>query len=144
MAVVWIVFLVFALLIAFFAAFNASPVDVNLMVWKTTAPLSLVIVISAVAGAVLSAVLFLPRQFRGFWQVRELRGKVRRLEGELRNYKDMEARSKQEAAASSPVGSTGSTGSISSTGAAAPSSPAGSAPGFRGPSGAPRGNEPRR
>ena len=95
-----VVFVIFALLIASFAVFNAVPVDLNLMFWKTTAPLSIVIMISAAAGGVLASLLLLPRHLRGFWQVRELRAKVRRLEGEMRSLKEVDNRTKQEAAAS--------------------------------------------
>lgn len=134
MTVVLIVVLVFALLIASFAVFNATPVEINLQVWKTTAPLSLVILISTVAGVVLSSLLFLPKHLRGFWQVRELRAKVRRLEGELRTLHNLDNRVKQEAAASALASASHpAPGSTSE-----PTSCAGV------PVGPSRGNEPKR
>ena len=111
-------FLVFALIISFFAVLNATPVVINLQVWQATAPLSAVILLSTAAGALLASILLIPRHVRGFWQTRGLRAKVRRLETEIGNSKETEERLQQEVAAcgqlppATPSGATGSEGPL--------------------------------
>lgn len=75
-----IVALLFALFVAVFAVQNATVVDIRFLFWRIhEVPLSLVILISVAAGAVIVFVMGAFRQLRTSMQVRELTAKVNEL-----------------------------------------------------------------
>jgi putative membrane protein len=62
--------------LALFAVQNNSPVVVRFLLWQIEEPLSLVILLSVLAGIVLTALLGVVRQWK-------LRARIRQLEGKL-------------------------------------------------------------
>lgn len=76
--------MVFALLVAVFAIQNAAVVDIRFFSW-TFSGISLVLVIlgSAVVGAVFTLLLGAPKQFSMFRRVKECQFQNRRLQEEL-------------------------------------------------------------
>ena len=65
MQLLWIASLVFALIIALFAAQNTTPVSVSFLVWRTEGmPTSILVLASAVLGALLTYLLGLARDLR--------------------------------------------------------------------------------
>lgn len=80
MQVYLIVALLFALIVAVFAVQNATAVDIRFLFWKIDqVPLSLLILISVAAGAIIVFVVGAFRQLRTSMQVRELTAKLQEL-----------------------------------------------------------------
>ena len=80
----WILSLLFALIVALFAIQNAEAVDIRFLTWQFK-DISLVLVIlgSAVAGAVILFIVGAMKQVKMAWKIREAEGKIRKLEIEL-------------------------------------------------------------
>ena len=74
--------LVFALLVAIFALQNASPVGVQFFFWKLDISLVLIILGSAVLGAVTMFLLGLARERRQAWEISQLRQEIQTLKKE--------------------------------------------------------------
>lgn len=73
--------LFFALCIALFAVQNATPVDVRFLVWSfPRTSLSLVILGAVAAGAVVTTLLGLGRQYKTGRRIRELTARIAHLE----------------------------------------------------------------
>jgi lipopolysaccharide assembly protein A len=85
MQLYWIVSLVAAIVIAVFAIQNGSDVDVKIFFKTIQTTIPILVLISAVAGAVVMFFLGLPKQIRTWREVRKLRaeGKTLRAEQEL-------------------------------------------------------------
>lgn len=83
--------LLFALLVAIFAVQNAQEVPITILVWTVAAPLSLVILGTAAAGAVLAGLIGLVKQVGMGFRLRNVRAEKtraeeerKRLEGQVR------------------------------------------------------------
>lgn len=75
-----IVALLFAILITVFAVQNATAVDIRCLFWKIDqAPLSLVILTSVAAGAIIVFVIGAFHQFKMSLQIRDLTARLQRL-----------------------------------------------------------------
>ncbi|MGI6553721.1 MAG: LapA family protein [Clostridia bacterium] len=87
----WILALVFALIVAIFAIQNASLVDIRFLNWEF-ADISLVLVIlgSAVIGAVIIFILGSFKQIGLIWKLKEAEGRIKKLESELQQLKAAE------------------------------------------------------
>lgn len=73
--------LLFALFVAVFAVQNATVVDIRCLFWNIDrVPLSLVILISVAAGAIIVFVFGAFRQFKMSMRIRELTARVRALQ----------------------------------------------------------------
>ncbi len=80
----WILSLLFALIVALFAIQNAEAVDIRFLTWQFK-DISLVLVIlgSAVAGALILFIAGAMKQVKIAWKTRETEGRIRKLEIEL-------------------------------------------------------------
>ena len=75
--------IVFALLLGVFAAQNTAPVHLLFLHWKTSdAPLALVIILSAAAGAIVAIGVLLPGYLRGRREVRRQAERIEELQDE--------------------------------------------------------------
>jgi len=68
---VLVIFLVCITLAMFFAVQNSAPVTVSLLIWKFDASLSIVILLSVLAGAVMASLLFISGMLRRKMKKRE-------------------------------------------------------------------------
>lgn len=88
--------LLFALVVAVFAIQNASVVPVRFLAWSFETSLVYVILGSAVAGAVVVAVMGFIRQFGLGRKIRALEDKLKKAEGEAATLRTAEAALKAE------------------------------------------------
>ncbi|NPV70623.1 MAG: LapA family protein [Firmicutes bacterium] len=87
----------FALIVALFAVQNSMVVSVRFFTWGFETSLVLVVIASAALGAMSAGVLGLPGSIRLRLKVRELDGKIRRLESELKAAREAAAPATQPA-----------------------------------------------
>jgi uncharacterized integral membrane protein len=62
---IYSVFLAIVILALLFAVQNSAPVTVSLLFWKFDASLSIVILLSVLAGTVIATLFFVSNRFRG-------------------------------------------------------------------------------
>jgi len=79
----FVLWILFAVIVALFAALNGLPVEVNFIFTKTEASLALVILGSAALGALSGYLFGLVGSIRQKLRIRELEKKVRGLESDL-------------------------------------------------------------
>lgn len=82
-----ILWLVFALLVALFAALNGTTVNVNLVFSSYESSLALVILVSAFLGALAGYTVDLVPKIKNRLKIRELEKKLKVLEGELETHR---------------------------------------------------------
>ncbi|MPW25723.1 DUF1049 domain-containing protein [Alkalibaculum sp. M08DMB] len=80
--------LFFALIVAIFAIQNATPVDVDFLFWNIYVSQALVILISAIFGAIITMLLSLIKQFRSNTIIKNERNTVTALETENKSLKE--------------------------------------------------------
>lgn len=83
MQVTYILMLVFAVIIALFAAFNGGNVDINLLFTSIQLPQAVVIIGSAAIGAILGYSFDLLKRIKSSLRVKELEKKNAKLEKEV-------------------------------------------------------------
>ncbi|MBZ4688023.1 MAG: hypothetical protein PWQ96_1929 [Clostridia bacterium] len=81
--------LIFALIVAIFSINNPNPVPVNFLFWGFQAPLVLVILGSAVFGAVVVFLLGMVKQFSMIRKVRSLESANQKLSRQLAEMKNL-------------------------------------------------------
>ncbi|HCW50912.1 MAG TPA: hypothetical protein DGR79_02440 [Clostridiales bacterium] len=75
--------LVMLLVVAVFASQNVHLVDVNLLVWRFSWPLGVIVLAATAAGAVVVALLGLVRQVGLSLRIHDARGRLRKAETQL-------------------------------------------------------------
>lgn len=83
MQVYWVLALVFAIFVAAFAVQNAGDVSVRFLTWQWETSIALVVLGAAAVGAVVAGLLGTVRQLSLSFKVRNLQGKIARLEKQL-------------------------------------------------------------
>ncbi|QZY54900.1 LapA family protein [Crassaminicella profunda] len=85
--------LAFAVIVALFAILNSSVVSINFLFAKFNVSQALVILLSAILGAVIVMLLSAVKQFKLKWKIKELTKTISRLEEENASYKEKEVTS---------------------------------------------------
>jgi putative membrane protein len=80
MAMAYLVVALLGAAVALFAVQNNNAVAVRFLVWQIEEPLSLVVLLSVLAGIVLTALLGIVRQWKLRARIRQLEGKLARTE----------------------------------------------------------------
>jgi putative membrane protein len=80
MAMAYLLVALLGAAVALFAVQNNSSVVVRFLVWQIEEPLSLVVLLSVLAGIVLTALLGVVRQWKLRARIRQLEGKLARTE----------------------------------------------------------------
>ncbi len=83
MQLTYILALLFSVIVAMFAIINAQPVTVDFMFEEFEISLALIILISAFAGAAILGFLGIFRQIKSGFQLRDAKGKARKLESRM-------------------------------------------------------------
>ncbi len=86
-----LIFIILAFLILIFAIIfalqNTVAVTIYFLFWQFHGSLALVLIVSLVAGLVISFLAYLPSLLRGHWSGRKLRKQITELEGSLAEHK---------------------------------------------------------
>lgn len=97
--------LVFAVIVAFFAVINVEPVIVDFLFMQQTVPLILVIVLSALAGAIIVGFYGIFRQYRLQGEIKRKNRMIKELEEKITALEAAQVRTSAESAG--PTGSDG-------------------------------------
>ena len=92
MLISMVVFVVLAILAAYIASTNLTPVDLNLLGYPLHAPSGMVFVSALVAGFLLGVLLMLPAVISKSWAVIRHRRKIQ----DMQDMQDLEVRRKKE------------------------------------------------
>jgi len=89
MQIAYIFLLIFAVIIAVFAAFNGGNVTINLLFTQLELPQAVVIIGSAAIGAIIGYSADVIKRFKSLLRIKELEKKNKALEKELENFKNV-------------------------------------------------------
>jgi uncharacterized integral membrane protein len=91
MIILFILGLVLGACAVFFALQNVTIVTVTFFSWQMTGPLSIVLLLTILSGALIVLLLLLPESVNGYFRYRKLQKTNVKLEEELRKQKELTA-----------------------------------------------------